>query len=475
MEFLIRLTQAHESFRLPEIEALAEQEGIPISVLEYSLEAPYCIITAPSVEDAMRLVRRSILTHHVYEYWGSGNTLEELKASMVAKSQHLWDKYEECSFKIHIDSYQGKRSSASRMQTINFLSFLGFKGPVKMSGADQEFKLFEQWAFDAMVSGAEHPLRYHFGRQLGGASREIIKKYDLKKRRYINTTSMDSELALITANMALAAPGKLFYDPFVGTGSFPIACAEFGAITWGSDIDGRAARGEYNKLQGKGKSKAEMSLKGNFEQYGLLSGLGDMFTADLTNSPIRRHPIGAGGAGGRRRLFDGIICDPPYGVREGLRVLGCRDAEKRPWVVDAGKERYKEPDFVAPKKPYSFHAMLDDILAFAVETLVDRGRLSFWMPTANDQEQEITVPTHPCLEIVSVCTQPFNKWSRRLINYRRLPDDTVNEDDLAAWKVKAERRHEGVTADELNPFRKGYFKKFVTEEETKQQPQVDGK
>ena len=38
MEFLIRLTQAHESFRLPEIEALAEQEGIPISVLEYSLE-----------------------------------------------------------------------------------------------------------------------------------------------------------------------------------------------------------------------------------------------------------------------------------------------------------------------------------------------------------------------------------------------------------------------------------------------------
>ena len=29
--------------------------------------------------------------------------------------------------------------------------------------------------------------------------------------------------------------------------------------------------------------------------------------------------------------------------------------------------------------------MLDDILFFAAETLVDDGRLAFWMPTANDE------------------------------------------------------------------------------------------
>lgn len=69
----------------------------------------------------------------------------------------------------------------------------------------------------------------------------------------------------------------------------------------------------------------------------------------------------------------------------------------------------RSPDYVPPKKPYSFLAMLDDILAFAADTLVDRGRLSFWMPTANDEEQEIPVPTHPCLEVVVVCVQTFNK------------------------------------------------------------------
>lgn len=53
--------------------------------------------------------------------------------------------------------------------------------------------------------------------------------------------------------------------------------------------------------------------------------------------------------------------------------------------------------------------MLDDILNFAANTLVDDGRLSFWMPTANDEDQEIPVPTHPYMEVVVVCTQPFNK------------------------------------------------------------------
>lgn len=68
-----------------------------------------------------------------------------------------------------------------------------------------------------------------------------------------------------------------------------------------------------------------------------------------------------------------------------------------------------QPNYVPPKKPYSFLTMLDDILAFAADTLVDGGRLSFWMPTSNDEAQEIPVPSHPCLEVVATCTQAFTK------------------------------------------------------------------
>lgn len=104
--------------------------------------------------------------------------------------------------------------------------------------------------------------------------------------------------------------------------------------------------------------------------------------------------------------------------------------------------------------------MLDDILQFSAETLVDEGRLSFWMPTANDEDQELEVPTHPCLEVIVVCVQPFNKWSRRLITYRKVPDEAVDPGDLEVWSSRMKDQHAGMTADELNPFRKGYFSKF---------------
>lgn len=107
--------------------------------------------------------------------------------------------------------------------------------------------------------------------------------------------------------------------------------------------------------------------------------------------------------------------------------------------------------------------MLNDILHFSAETLVDEGRLSFWMPTANDEDQEIEVPTHPCFEIVVICVQPFNKWSRRLITYRKLPDESVSPAELETWMTRAGEQHAGVTADDLNPFRKGYFSKFQKE------------
>lgn len=131
----------------------------------------------------------------------------------------------------------------------------------------------------------------------------------------------------------------------------------------------------------------------------------------------------------------------------------------------SSKHMTRDPTYVPPKKPYSFLAMLDDILHFATETLVDNGRLSFWMPTANDEDQEIDIPEHPCLEIIVTCVQPFRKWSRRLITYQKRGDESVRQSDVDRWQAtRAERRNAGTTADELNPFRKRYFNGFRDEE-----------
>ncbi|CAN8101712.1 unnamed protein product [Discula destructiva] len=508
--YLIRLSQSHEAFRLVELQSLAEIENVPFTTVSYSPESPILLIKGPPDSlAATRLVRRATLTQAIYEHWGSGTTLDALHASVRADSAQLWPAHATAPWKFSIDAFQGGRARdrdpAQRTALINTFRYLPLTGPISLKHPKLELCIFELYQ-----PHAASPHMYHFGRLLGPGARDLPARYDLKTRPYISTTSMAADLALLTANIALAAPGKLFYDPFVGTGSFPLACAAFGAVVWGSDIDGRAVRGAGADARAKhqqGKVKGEKTLKGNFVHYGLQGRLGDVFASDLTHSPLRRVGFGRAGPVGRgRRLFDGVVCDPPYGVREGLRVLGCRDPEGTPWVVEAGHTRYKDPAFIPPKKPYSFDAMLCDILHFASETLVDDGRLAFWMPTANpstssndassnsapsptttsasnngsssssptagppsstDPSSALPIPTHPALALVSVCTQPFNRWSRRLLTYRKLPDAHVDPAAVQAWLDAQRAALEGVdgvvTADELNPFRKGYFSGFGTE------------
>jgi len=190
---------------------------------------------------------------------------------------------------------------------------MDFKGPIKMRDAEQTFTVFAEHDF-----GSTTPKRLFFGRLIAGSQRHVLGKYSLKTRQYINTTSMDSELALLTANITMAAPDKIFYDPFVGTGSFPIACSHFGAMTMGSDIDGRMVRGKDGK-----------DITTNFRQYDLLDKYLDGFISDLTHSPLKV-----------ARFLDGAICDPPYGVREGLKVLGSKDGSRKEGTDFEGKPSY---------------------------------------------------------------------------------------------------------------------------------------
>ena len=196
---------------------------------------------------------------------------------------------------------------------------MGFKGPIRMRDAEQTFAIFEEYDFN--VPG---PKQIYLGRYVGGSSRHAIVDYSLKTRDYINTTSMDSELALLTANLTLAAPDKIFYDPFVGTGSLPIACSHFGAMTMGSDIDGRMVRGKNGK-----------DVKSNFRQYSLLDRYLDGYISDLTHTPLRRG-----------RWLDGIVGDPPYGVREGLKVLGTKNGGGKEVVfIDGEASHLYGPSF----------------------------------------------------------------------------------------------------------------------------------
>lgn len=106
------------------------------------------------------------------------------------------------------------------------------QGRVNLKSPDHKF-----WLMETDDYGSNNGLpaivqkRIFFGREIGGADRKLIPTYQLKTRTYLGPTAMDAEMALLMANQALAEPGKLVYDPFVGTGSILVAAAHFGAMT----------------------------------------------------------------------------------------------------------------------------------------------------------------------------------------------------------------------------------------------------
>ena len=83
------------------------------------------------------------------------------------------------------------------------------------------------------------------------------------------------------------------------------------------------------------------------------------------------------------------------------------------------------------------------------------------MPVANgeDTAEEFPIPMHKMLDLKASCIQIFNKWSRRLLVYQRLPG---NVDLLNGMEKLAIDDAEGRKADELNQFRRMYFQGFQT-------------
>jgi tRNA (guanine10-N2)-methyltransferase len=372
---VIRYEQARPHSSIPSLS--------PLLLTHVSLQSPFAIVSLPFATAAQKLIARSILAKGIYMLWAWSDTYDGLHTSIQSRLQELVQPCMNHTFKFTVETFQSRRSARSQRELIESFAYLNFNGEISMKTPDLHFFIFEEFPDRQTMA------RVFFGIKIADGGRDAVATYDLKKRSYIGTTSMDAELSLVTANMAHAAPGRLVYDPFVGTGSFLYGCAHFGATTMGSDIDGRQIRGKRGR-----------SVLGNFKQYELVSRYLDGFTSDLTNTPLRR-----------TRFLDAVICDPPYGVREGLKVLGSRDPakEKEPVMVD-GIMGHLRPEYIPPKKPYGFLAMLDDILCFSADHLVGGGRLAFWMPTANDEfQEELDIPSHSQLELMAVCVQEFNR------------------------------------------------------------------
>lgn len=92
------------------------------------------------------------------------------------------------------------------------------------------------------------------------------------------------------------------------------------------------------------------------------------------------------------QVFHAIICDPPYGIRAGIRKAAAKSDGPAHGPT-------KQPS--APVAPYSLLAeCLHDLLDAAARLLVTGGRLVYFLPAVPEAYSEARLPRHPALELV---------------------------------------------------------------------------
>ncbi|KAI8993886.1 tRNA guanosine-2'-O-methyltransferase [Trametes punicea] len=413
-QYLFIFAQVHEEFRIPELLSVSELYGFRIKFpddLEQRTSRPFMILELESEEHAKLLARRCILIKYVCEFYARGKTYEEVHQQNRSRVA-LWQRYvHDTSFKFLVTAFNHTIPQWRQREVVESFSYMDFQGKIDMKNPDITLACFEEYkdrhgTTRAKDEGDGEFEEVWFGRLIEtGSARALARKFDVKKRVYYGNTSMDAEMSLLMANQTLAAPGKLIYDPFIGTGSLAYTTAHFGAFVYGSDIDGRQMRG---KVKTPGIIRAAA-------QYGVENRIMDLLTFDVTQNPWRCG-----------ELFDAIITDPPYGVRAGAKRLGRKNA--RPPREGPPPIHVPRPDdqpYIPPTRPYELSELARDLVLLARHMLRPRGRLVFFLPTVTEEYNEVDVQAMLChgMELVANSLQDFGSWGRRLITVRKTTEE----------------------------------------------------
>ncbi|XP_015279318.1 PREDICTED: tRNA (guanine(10)-N2)-methyltransferase homolog isoform X2 [Gekko japonicus] len=400
---------------------------------------------------ARGLMKRTVCAKSIFELWGRGKSVEELHSSLKKYPVENMESYlhSKCTYKIKVHTFNKTLTQQEKIERIDSLAFLPFKGKVNLKKPDHVFWFVEDYGTDPN-NIPKQPLHLYFGRWIANGQRDLIESYSVKRRHFIGNTSMDACLAFIMANHGRVKTNDIVFDPFVGTGGLLIAAAHFGAYVCGTDID-------YSTVHGLGKASRknqkwrgpDENIRANLRQYGLENYYLDVLVSDASK-PIWRNGM----------QFDAIITDPPYGIREATRRTGSQKEMTK--VTEGSTENH-----ISISSNYHLSDILFDLLKFAAEYLVIGGRLVYWLPVYKPEYTEEILPQHPCLKLISNCEQTLSSHtSRHLITMEKVKEfeDEDRSSNILESQYLSYKSH--------NSFREKYFsgvtKRIAKEEKDNQ-------
>ncbi|XP_058055723.1 tRNA (guanine(10)-N2)-methyltransferase homolog [Anopheles bellator] len=422
-KYVLWFAQEHVDFRQAEITSLLRICNIQMKTCSpnHNPERPFWIVELQNDEAAQKLASRSMSLRCIFELWAHSalglHAFHQQLRDHIAFNRALLEQHFQAdkTFKVTVETYNKHFSQREKVEKIETMNYLPIEGQVDLRNPDVPFLYVEFWGMDPM-DVPDQPYDVLFGRWIADGSRDMINEISLKKRKFIGNTSMDPQLSLLMANQALVQKGDLVLDPFAGSGSLLVAAAKFGAYVIGADIDYMIVHGKSKptRVNQKVREKDE-SIYANLQQYGCGGQFVDVLIADFSRSIWTNNIV-----------FDSIITDPPYGIREATERIEFK-TKRKTTVMTEDAIHYPSTS------PYQLCQMYRDLLQFSAQHLKLGGRLVAWFPTLKKDYSADLLPRHKCLVLVADSEQPLSGYSsRRLLTYEKVSD---GENSLDAFEM----------------------------------------
>ena len=149
------------------------------------------------VEELRRYVKDSTIERYLIEVQSSPNASAANQQSALSPDVYSSYLAAGTTFKVCVEAFGRAFSEAEKMEQIDRLGqLLPFRGKVRLKAPQHTFVLLCDQSTDG------RPPRLYFGREVASGQRDLPGAYDLKRRNYIGTTSLDAELALLMASLA---------------------------------------------------------------------------------------------------------------------------------------------------------------------------------------------------------------------------------------------------------------------------------
>ncbi|CAK83702.1 unnamed protein product (macronuclear) [Paramecium tetraurelia] len=275
---------------------------------------PFVDVYLKDLDIIPKVLSRSLMIHDILFTISRANTIEELPMNVLLQAMPYIEN-SNLSCKCDIITSFFKITQEKRVELME--QVFGEKGfncqnTINLTEPDILYYLM-------ITKDQKYIAGFNLAKKKKRREKNFARIYELPNRIYLGPVSLAHDLAFLMANQAQVKENDFVFDPFAGTGSSLVACSHFGAICFGSEIDGYLMKGhcigyinsKSTYLKDPNYKQVKPYINLNFQQYNLPPPNLIQTDIHLPNFNPRVD-----------EFFDAIICDPPYGIRASIQQDG---------------------------------------------------------------------------------------------------------------------------------------------------------